>query len=365
VFPIWLSGVTAMSINSILDKAVNGQRITEAEAVMLFYQGDLLSLGQAAAEIRARLHPERTVTFVIDRNINYTNICHVGCKFCAFYRSSSHKDAYVLSREELFDKIQETIDHGGSQLLMQGGLNPDLSFESILAMIKDIKDNFEIHIHSFSPPEIIHFANQANLSIKQTLIKLQAAGLDSLPGGGAEILVDSVRKYISPRKISWKRWMEVMGAAHELGMKTTATMMFGSVESVKDRAKHLIRVREQQDRTGGFTAFIPWSFQPGNTNLGGEGTTGYDYLKTLAICRIVLDNVPNIQASWVTQGAKMAQISLWFGANDFGGTMLEENVVRAAGANFRVPLDEIIQCIKNAGYKAKQRRTDYSIIKRF
>lgn len=342
-----------------------GQRISADEALTLFEEGDLLSLGQAANLIRNRMHPERIVTFVIDRNINYTNICKVGCRFCAFYRGENHPDGYVINREVLFAKIRETIDHGGTQLLMQGGLNPNLAFEDILNMVRDIKDNFDIHLHSFSPPEIVHFAEQANLTIRQTLLKLRAAGLDSLPGGGAEILVDRVRKYISPRKISWQQWMAVMEEAHKLGMKTTATMMFGSVETLADRVKHLVRVREQQDKTGGFTAFIPWSFQPKNTELGGTGTTGHDYLKTLAISRIVLDNVPNIQTSWVTQGAKMAQVSLWFGANDFGGTMLEENVVRAAGANFRVPIDEIIRCIKDAGYTPVQRRTDYSHVKRF
>ncbi len=354
-----------MSVDDILVKAVTGKRIAEEEALLLFEKADIIALGQAATAIRKRIHPEPIVSFVIDRNINYTNICSVACRFCAFYRGEHHAEGYVITKKELFDKIRETIDHGGTQILMQGGLNPNLSFEEILAMVRDIRDSFDIHIHSFSPPEIVHFSRQAGISIGETLAQLKKAGLDSLPGGGAEILVDRVRKYISPRKISWKQWMDVMHEAHELGLKTTATMMFGSVETLRERVKHMIRIRELQDVTGGFTAFIPWSFQPRNTELGGVAATGHDYLKTLAISRIVLDNVPNIQASWVTQGSKLAQISLWFGANDFGGTMLEENVVRAAGVKHRVPLDEIIRFIKDAGYDAVQRTTDYTFIKRF
>ncbi|WP_366924928.1 cyclic dehypoxanthinyl futalosine synthase [Metallumcola ferriviriculae] len=354
-----------LSVEAIFKKAVSGERVSESEAVKLFNKAELLPLGKVALEIRNKIKPEPIVSFVIDRNINYTNICLVGCRFCAFYRGENHNEGYVITEQQLFEKIQETIDHGGTQILMQGGLNPHLKFNDILQMLQNIKNNFDIHIHSFSPPEVVHFSQQAGLTIKETLERLRSAGLDSLPGGGAEILVDRVRKYISPRKISWKQWMNVMDEAHQLGMKTTATMMFGSVETIEERVKHMIHVRDQQDKTGGFTAFIPWSFQPSNTALGGLSATGHDYLKTLAIARIVLDNVPNIQASWVTQGAKMAQVSLFFGANDFGGTMFEENVVRAAGVSHRVPLDEIIHCIKDAGYNAVQRRTDYSFIKAY
>lgn len=347
------------AVRQILFKALKGERIEADEGLVLFEKGDLLELGQVANEIRKRLHPDNRITFVIDRNINYTNICTTGCRFCAFFRAPGHSEGYVLGREELYAKIRDTIEQGGTQLLIQGGLNPELQLPYFEEMLRDIKENFNIHIHSFSPPEIVHMAEGAGLSIRETVTRLKAAGLDSIPGGGAEILDDRVRKFISPRKIGWEQWMEVMSTAHHLGMKTTATMMFGSVETLAERMNHLIRVREVQERTGGFTAFIPWSFQPKHTELGGETATGAEYLRTLAISRIILDNVPNIQASWVTQGAKMAQVALRFGANDFGSTMLEENVVRAAGVTNRVPLSEIIDCIRGAGHIPVQRNTLY------
>ncbi len=268
-----------------------------------------------------------------------------------------------MSRDELHDKIKETIDVGGTQLLIQGGLHPDLDLEYFENLLRDIKSHYSIHIHSFSPPEIWDLANKANLPIEDVILRLKNAGLDSIPGGGAEILDDRVRHLISPNKISWQQWMDVMTAAHKLGMKTTATMMFGHVETFEERILHMVRVRDAQDQTGGFTAFIPWSFAPTNTSLGGEGSTGVEYLRTLSVARLMLDNVPNIQASWVTQGAKMAQVALHFGANDFGSTMLEENVVRAAGVQTRVPLQEIIHCIEDAGYQAVQRNTHYELLK--
>lgn len=354
-----------MKIKDILLKAQAGERVSAEEGLTLFEGADLPELGQTANEISRRLHPDNRITFVIDRNINYTNVCTCGCKFCAFFRAPGHHDAYVLSREELHAKIQETVDLGGTQLLIQGGLNPELQLPYFEEMLRDIKAHFHIHIHSFSPPEIVHMAEGSGLSIREVISRLHSAGLDSIPGGGAEILDDRVRKYISPRKIGWEQWMEVMSTAHALGMKTTATMMFGSIETLPERINHMIRVRDVQDRTGGFTAFIPWSFQPHNTELGGEGSTGVDYLKTLAISRIMLDNVPNIQASWVTQGAKIAQVALRFGANDFGSTMLEENVVRAAGAVNRVPLGEIITCIQDAGHIPAQRNTLYEILQEY
>lgn len=349
----------------ILEKAAAGERLTFDEGVTLLKSDDLILLGLAANIVTKRLHPEPVVTFVIDRNINYTNVCQTKCRFCAFYRSEDAPDAYVLSYDEIFDKIRETVDCGGTQILMQGGLHPGLPFSYYLDMLKSIKDRFNIHIHSFSPPEIVHFSRMYSLSVRDVLKKLQEAGLESVPGGGAEILDNRVRKYISPHKISWEEWMDVMTTAHEIGMKTTATMMFGSVETLEERVMHIIRIRDAQDRTGGFRAFIPWSFQPSNTQLGGETATGVDYLKTLAVSRLLLDNVPNIQASWVTQGAKLAQISLSFGANDFGGTMLEENVVRAAGVSYRVPIDDIVSCIKDAGFTPAQRNTRYEILKRY
>jgi cyclic dehypoxanthinyl futalosine synthase len=346
----------------ILLKALQGERLSAEEGLILFHEGELLELGQVADQMRVRLHPDNRVTFVVDRNINYTNVCTAGCRFCAYFRAPGHQEGYILSREELHAKIAETIQLGGTQLLIQGGLNPELQLPYFEDMLRDIKANFDIHIHSFSPPEIVHMAEGAGLSIEAVIQRLQQAGLDSIPGGGAEILDDRVRKYISPRKIGWQQWMEVMSTAHKLGMKTTATMMFGSVETFEERINHFTRIRDVQDQTGGFTAFIPWSFQPKNTNLGGEAATGVDYLKTLAISRIMLDNVPNIQASWVTQGAKMAQIALRFGANDFGSTMLEENVVRAAGVINRVPMEEIITCIKDAGHIPAKRNTLYNVI---
>jgi cyclic dehypoxanthinyl futalosine synthase len=353
----------ANSVLNILERAVRGVRLNLQEGVTLLNSNDLVLLGMAANAVKKRLHPEPVVTFVIDRNINYTNVCQTRCRFCAFFRSEGDPDAYVLSQEEIFAKIRETIACGGTQILMQGGLHPGLPLNYYEDLLRAIKARFDIHIHSFSPPEITHFSRISGLAVREVLERLQTAGLDSIPGGGAEILDNRVRKYISPEKITWEQWMEVMTTAHRLGMKTTATMMFGSVETLEERVMHMIRVREFQDQTGGFRAFIPWSFQPANTSLGGETATGVDYLKTLAVARLVLDNVPNIQASWVTQGAKMAQVSLNFGANDFGSTMLEENVVRAAGVSYRVPLDEIIRSIKDAGYQPAQRNTGYNIIK--
>jgi cyclic dehypoxanthinyl futalosine synthase len=354
-----------MTVSEILTKAISKERISAAEGLTLLQQGDLLALGKAANEIKKRNHPDNIATFVIDRNINYTNICAVKCRFCAFYREQGHSDAYVLSKEEIFHKIQETVEVGGTQILMQGGIHPGLGLDYYLDLLASIKKRFNIHIHSFSPPEIWHMAQISNQSVKDTILKLKETGLDSIPGGGAEILTDQVRHYISPKKISWRQWLEVMETAHEVGLRTTATMMFGSVETLEDRILHLVRLRELQDKTGGFTAFIPWSYQPGNTDLGGSSATGIEYLKMLAVSRIILDNFTNIQASWVTQGAKMAQISLWFGANDFGGTMLEENVVRATGVSNTVPIDEIINAIKNTGNIPAQRNTRYNIIKRY
>ena len=353
----------ADSVSKILEKSVAGGRLSFADGLALMNSNDLILIGLAADTVRRRLHPEPLVTFVIDRNINYTNICRTKCRFCAYYRSEGDPDAYVLTYEEIFEKIREMVECGGTQLLMQGGLHPGLPFKYYLDMLRAIKERFDVHIHSFSPPEIVHFSKMSGLPVREVLQQLRMAGLDSMPGGGAEILDNRVRKYISPHKISWEQWIDVMTTAHELGMKTTATMMFGSVETMAERVMHFIRIRDAQDRTGGFRAFIPWSFQPSNTELGGETATGVDYLKTLAISRLLLDNVPNIQASWVTQGAKMAQVSLNFGANDFGGTMLEENVVRAAGVVNRVPLEDIIRSIKGAGFKPAQRNTGYDIIK--
>ncbi|QEM69907.1 dehypoxanthine futalosine cyclase [Geobacter sp. FeAm09] len=343
-----------------------GRRMEREEAVRLLESAELLELGSRADRIRRTLHPEGVVTFVVDRNVNYTNICTSKCAFCAFYRDGGAADAYVLTQEEIFAKIEELVRLEGTQLLMQGGLNPDLKIGFFEQLFREIKSRFpSVQNHSLSPAEVVSIAKSSGLSLDETLGRLHRAGLDSIPGGGAEILVDEVRGAISPNKIGWRQWAEVMSRAAGLGMPTTATMMFGSREKPEDIVEHLFRVREIQDRGGSFTAFIPWTYQPGNTELGGDTATGVEYLKVLALARIVLDNIPNIQASWVTQGAKMAQVALFFGANDLGGTMLEENVVAAAGCSFRMSREEMIDLIRGAGFRAAQRTTTYHIVKEF
>jgi cyclic dehypoxanthinyl futalosine synthase len=344
-------------------------RVDKTTALNLLKTADLLELGDKADAIRRYLHPDGTVTFVVDRNINYTNVCVNKCTFCAFYRDSGSPDAYVLSEEELFGKIEETIALGGTQILLQGGLHPELGMEYYTGLLRSIKARYSINIHGFSPPEIAWLADRHNLTIKETLMTLKLAGLDSIPGGGAEVLSDRVREVLSPRKIKSSQWLKVMEEAHGLGMRTTATMMFGSIEEPEDIIEHLDAVRCLQDRTGGFTAFIPWSFQPGNTELIGRKAirkaTAVDYLRVLALSRIYLDNFSNLQASWVTQGLKLAQVALRFGANDFGSTMIEENVVRAAGVSYSVSKEDIIHAIQRAGFKAAQRDTGYGILRRF
>jgi len=351
-------------------------RITKQEGLNLLKNADLLGLGMMADDIRRALHPHGNVSFIIDRNINYTNVCINKCKFCAFYRIKGDKDAYVLSKRKLFNKIREMIEQGGTQILMQGGLHPDLDLDYYIDLLRSIKNKFAIHVHGFSPPEVTYIARTSGLSIKDTILALQEAGLDSIPGGGAEILSDRVREKVSPKKIMSGQWLKVMEEAHKIGMKTTATMMFGSVEGPEDIIEHLDALRRLQDRTGGFTAFIPWSFQPGNTALQTKSAietdkktefhpaTGVEYLRVLALSRAYLDNIPNIQASWVTQGLKMAQIALRFGANDFGSTMLEENVVAAAGVKHRVSVNDIIRAVRGAGFTPVQRDMNYNIIRK-
>jgi len=342
------------------------ERIDRETALDLLINGDLLALGKYADAIRRKLHPDGMVTFVVDRNVNYTNICDSKCSFCAFYRDKDATDAYILTRDQIYGKIAELVEQGGTQLLMQGGLNPDLKIDFFEELFREIKKRFPtVQNHSLSPAEVTCIATNSCLTLDETLRRLKDAGLDSIPGGGAEILVDEIRSSISPKKIGWKQWGEVMLKAAQIGMPTTATMMFGSSETPKDIVEHLFRVREIQDQGGSFTAFIPWSYQPGNTELGGTTATGVDYLKVLALSRIVLDNIPNIQASWVTQGAKMASVALFFGANDLGGTMLEENVVAAAGCSFCMSQQEMISLIHGAGFRAAQRTTTYSIIREF
>ena len=340
--------------------------INREEALWLLTKGDLLNVGQLADAIRRQKHPENRVTFVVDRNVNYSNICESQCKFCAFYRSVDADDAYLLDDETIFAKVQELVDNDGTQLLMQGGLHPTLKIDWFEKLFRQLSERFpQIQIHSLSPAEVIHIAKLSDLTMQECLKRLQAAGLASVPGGGAEILVDRVRQEISPNKIGWQKWAWVMEEAHHLGMRTTATMMFGSKETPEDIIEHLFRIREIQERTGGFTAFIPWSYQPDNTELGGESASGIEYLKVLAVSRIVLGNIDNIQASWVTQGARMAQVALFFGGNDLGGTMLEENVVAAAGCSFRMSQDEIIELVRGAGFIPARRTTEYQVLEEY
>jgi cyclic dehypoxanthinyl futalosine synthase len=353
-------------LRSITAKIDHGQPLTRREALRLLTEADLLTLGRLSDGIRRRMHPDNRITFVVDRNVNYTNVCESKCKFCAFYRDHDAADAYLLAEEEIFRKIEELVAVGGTQLLMQGGLHPQLGIAWFERLFREIKRRFpQVQNHSLSPAEISQIARLSELTIPETVRRLHEAGLDSVPGGGAEILVDRVRQEISPKKIGWEGWATVMREAARQGLPTTATMMFGSREEPADIVEHLCRVRELQADGGTFTAFIPWTYQPGNTELGGKTASGVEYLKVLALSRIVLDNIPNVQASWVTQGAKMAQVALFFGANDLGGTMLEENVVAAAGCTFRMSMEEMVELIGGAGFRAAQRTTLYKIVREF
>ena len=336
--------------------------MTRQEAIDLFHSDDLIGLGMAADAVRRKLHPEGIVSYIIDRNINYTNFCTEYCSFCAFYRPMGHKEGYIRTQQEIFDKIQETKDLGGTGILMQGGLNPDLKIEWYEDLLRNIKQRFDIWCHCFSAPEITCIAEVSGLSIKETLLRLQAAGLDSLPGGGAEILDDDVRHRIARLKCRTEEWVEVHRTCHEIGMSTTATMMFGTGETIEQRLNHLDIVRNLQEETGGFTAFIPWSFQRQFTSLGRfvkEEATAVEYLKMLAISRLYLENILNIQSSWVTPGLKTCQVGLRFGGNDVGSIMIEENVVSAAGTHHRASEEELRRLIRDAGFVPKQRDSLY------
>jgi cyclic dehypoxanthinyl futalosine synthase len=336
--------------------------LTHAQAVDLLADPDLIGIGMAADAVRRGLHPEGVVTYIIDRNINYTNFCTEYCTFCAFYRPMGHPEGYILGNEEIFRKIQETLDLGGTGILMQGGLHPDLRIEWYEDLLRSIKQRFRVHLHCFSSPEILNIAEVSGLSIRDTIARLRDAGLDSIPGGGAEILDDNVRRRISRLKCTTQEWIDVHRAAHSLGMNTTATMMFGCGESSAERVNHLEVVRRIQEDTGGFTAFIPWTFQKENTSLGRsfkDEATAVEYLKTLAVSRLYLENIPNVQASWVTQGLKLCQIGLRFGGNDVGSIMIEENVVSAAGARHCSTEEELRRIIRDAGFIPKQRDTLY------
>ena len=331
--------------------------------VDLYRDAPLLELGAQADAARWKLHPDNVVTYIIDRNINYTNVCVADCKFCAFYRRPKHPEGDLLSYEEIGRKIEELKALGGVQILMQGGHNPYIPFEWYLDLLRYIKRNHPIHIHGFSPSEVDFFATRFGLSIEDVIRELVKAGLDSIPGGGGEILVQNIRDQVAKKKAGADRWLEVMAIAHRLGLKTSVTMMYGLGETLEDRMEHLFRVREVQRATGGFTAFICWPLQPEHTQLEHLGKTdAVTYLRTQAIARVVLDNVPNIQASWVTMGFKVGQVALRFGANDFGSLMMEENVVSAAGTTYRTTLGEMQRLIADAGYAPRKRRQDYSLM---
>lgn len=336
-------------------------RLSLDAALALYKQADLLTLGQMAHQMRFRLNPDPAVTYAVDRNINYTNICISRCSFCAFCRDNGHPDAYVMDQAVLAKKCDETLALGGTHILYQGGLNPDLDLEWHEEQTRFIRAK-ELHVHGYSPPEIVYMAQESGLSIREVITRLMGAGLGSIPGGGAEILVDKVREKISPNKASTSQWLSVMRTAHELGLKTTATMMFGHVETEEERLKHLFAIRELQDQTKGFTAFIPWPYQPGEKTIPCRPTGGTTYLRTLAISRLILDNVPHIQASWVTQGKQIGQVALHFGADDLGSTMIEENVVASAGVSMPLsglPAAEMVRLIETAGFEAKQRNVLY------
>jgi len=350
-------------LNRIFEKVIAGERIGFDEADLLYCEADFHELGTLAHAVRMRKHPEKAVTYVVDRNINYSNVCTCGCKFCAFYKAPDAEGGYVLDFDELDRKIEETLALGGTQILMQGGHHPDLPLSWYEDMLRHIKANHAVHVHAFSPPEIVYFSELNDMTPREVIRRLHEAGLDSIPGGGAEILVDSVRSEIAPRKCPAGEWLGVMEDAHHLGLKTTATMMFGHVETARQRLEHLFAVRELQDRTGGFTAFIPWTFQPDHTALSHcRKLTSIEYLRMLAVSRIVLDNVDNVQVSWVTMGPDISQLALFFGGNDFGSTMIEENVVKAAGVSFRLSRDEIHRLVRDAGFEPRQRSMDYTVL---
>ena len=352
------------TIRNILRKAVDGERLTFDEGVALFDCRDLPALGRAADAVCRRLHPEQYRTYNIDRNINYTNICAAVCDFCAFYRKSNDADAYVLPREEIYKKIEETIALGGDQTLMQGGMHPTLKLEWYEDLLRDLKARYpHFNLHAFSPPEIWHFHKINKLPLREVLARLKDAGLGSLPGGGGEILADRVRKAMTVNKCLTDEWLEVHRVWHELGGKSSCTMMFGHIETLAERVETLERLRQLQDETGGFTAYICWTFQPEHTAMADVPPVGaYEYLKTQAISRLYLDNIPNIQSSWVTQGLKVGQLALFFGANDMGSLMIEENVVAAAGTAHFLTLEQIKSAIREAGYIPRQRNVFYEYL---
>jgi cyclic dehypoxanthinyl futalosine synthase len=349
-------------VRAILNDAASGSRVSPDDAAVLFEQADLLDLAEAADRIRVRRHPDNVISYIIDRNINYTNVCKEFCTFCAFYRVKGDAEAYVLPDHVIYKKIEETLALGGTGILLQGGVHPDLKIDYYEKLLSGIKQRFQIHCHCFSPSEVLNIAKVSKLSIAQTFERLRAAGLDSMPGGGGEILDDEVRSDISPLKCTSDEWVMVHREAHKLGLKTTVTMMIGVGEKLRHRINHLERLRRLQDETGGVTAFIPWTFQPENTELAQRNlpeVTAAEYLRWLALCRIYMDNIDNIQVSWLTVGLKIGQVGLRFGANDMGSIMIEENVISAAGARNRANDAELRRVIQDAGFTPRQRTTLY------
>ena len=352
-----------------LEKARDGERISDEDAVALLRSRDLLAVGRVANELRNRLTDPAKVTFIVDRNLNYTNVCVTDCDFCAFYRRpGDQRESYLLPKPVIYQKIEETLAIGGTGLLMQGGHHPDLGIDYYEDLFRSIKARYRIHLHALSPPEIQHIARRSKLTVAETLTRLRDAGLDSVPGGGAEILVDRVRAIIAPKKTKSDEWLDVMRQAHRLGMSTTATMMYGHVETLEERVEHMRRIRELQDETRGFRAFISWTFQRDGNRLDDvvsdeDRPTSFDYLLTQAVSRIYLDNVQHIQSSWVTQGLKIGQVALGFGADDMGSVMIEENVVSAAGTTYRTTTDELVHLIRSLGKVPVQRDTLYREVK--
>jgi len=350
------------SVNTILDEACNGGRISADEAVYLFETAELLDLAETADTIRQRLHPDNVISYIIDRNINYTNVCKEFCSFCAFYRVKGDAEAYVLPDHVIYKKIEETLALGGTGILMQGGVHPDLKIDYYEHLLSGIKERFKIHCHCFSPPEILNIAKVSKLAVAEVFVRLKQSGLDSMPGGGGEILDDEIRNDISPLKCKTEEWLMVHREAHKLGLRTTGTMMIGVGETLHHRIRHLQRIRDLQDETGGFTAFIPWTFQAENTDLGKRNlpeVTAAEYLRLLALCRIFFDNIPNVQVSWLTMGLKVGQVGLRFGVNDMGSIMIEENVISSAGAKNRANDTELRRIISDAGFIPRQRTTLY------
>src|SRR6478752_1769275 len=360
-----MPGLTA----PILEKALDGERISDPEALTLLESKDLVSVGKAADELRARRTDAGRITFIIDRNVNYTNVCVTDCDFCAFYRRPGDRaEGYLLPKTVIYKKVEETLAIGGTGVLMQGGHHPDLGIDYYEDLFRSLKERYPIHLHALSPPEIQHIARRSKLSVPATLTRLRDAGLDSIPGGGGEVLVDRVRDLIAPKKTKTAEWLNVMRHAHRLGISTTATMMYGHVETLAERIEHMRRIRDLQDEHHGFRAFISWTFQPDHTRLGREvheTPTSFDYLLTQAVSRLYLDNVDHIQSSWVTQGLKIGQVALHFGADDLGSIMIEENVVSAAGTTYCASVDDFCRLIRAAGKRPVQRDTLYRRVRAY